>query len=75
MQTALDIMNGKVPPSKDMTIDTPMYATDTTVDIGVPLNKIEVGKVAFPDLPPGLSFPLLPEGLPFTITNDEAQGK
>ncbi len=75
MQTALDIMDGKVPPSKDMTIDTPMYATDTTIDIGVPLFKIAVGTVAFPDLPPGLSFPLLPEGLPFTITNEEAQGK
>ena len=75
MQTALDIMDGKAPPSKDMTIDTPMYSTDTTIDIGVPLTKIEVGKVAFPDLAPGLSFPLLPEGLPFTVTNDEAQGK
>lgn len=75
MQTALDIMDGKAPPSKDMTIDTPMYATDTSIDIGVPLKKIETGTVAFPDLPPGLSFPVLPEGLPFTITNDEAQGK
>ncbi len=75
MQTALDIMDGKPPASKDITLDTPMYATDTSIDIGVTLNKIEVGKVAFADLPPGLSFPLLPEGLPFTVTNDEAQGK
>ena len=75
MQTALDIMDGKAPPSKDMTIDTPMYATDTSIDIGVPLQKIETGKVAFANLPPGLSFPLLPEGLPFSVTTDEAQGK
>lgn len=75
MQTALDIMNGKVPPSKDMTIETPVYTTDTTIDVGTPLQKIVVGKVAFPDLPPGLTLPLLPDGLPFTITNDEALGK
>ncbi len=75
MQTALDIMDGKAPASKDMTLDTPIYGTDTTLDIGVTIHKIEVGVVAFPDLPPGLSFPLLPDGLPFTITNDEAQGK
>src|SRR5205085_6283412 len=54
MQTALDIMDGKVPPSKDMTIETPIYATDTTIDVGAPLQKIAVGTVAFPDVAPGL---------------------
>jgi len=75
MQTALDILDGKPPASKDMTIDTPVYVTDTSIDIGVPTFKIEEGKVAFPDLAPGLSFPTLPDGLSFTLTNDEAQGK
>jgi ribose transport system substrate-binding protein len=75
MQTALDLLDGKKIENKQIRIDPPVYVTDTSIDIGTKVNKIEEGVVAFPDLPPGLTFPALPPGLTVTVTTDEAQGK
>jgi ribose transport system substrate-binding protein len=72
LKAALEILQGKVVPLETH-LAPEIFATDTSIDIGVPITKIEIGKNAFPDLPPSLMWPAAPEE--FHITVDQALGK
>lgn len=76
MRLAVDVLDGHVPASKTVLVETPLLTTDPVdaayVGASKP-EKIEIGKTAFPDLPPGLSLPVTPDWV--QITPAEALGK
>lgn len=75
LRTAVAVLDGKAPPSKDILLDNPLL-TNAPVDgkylPGTTFQKLELGKSAFPDLPPGLSLPITPDWV--EITAAEAAG-
>jgi ribose transport system substrate-binding protein len=76
MRLAVDVLDGKAPGSKTVLVETPLLTTDPVdaayVGAAKP-ERIEVGKTAFADLPPGLSLPVTPDWV--EITPAEALGK
>ncbi len=76
LRLAVDVLEGKAPADKTVLVETPLLTTDP-VDAAyvgsVKPQQIELGKTAFPDLPPGLSLPVTPDWVQITPT--EALGK
>ncbi|MCL5070738.1 MAG: substrate-binding domain-containing protein, partial [Actinobacteria bacterium] len=70
LKTAVDILEGGNPP-KSVKLDPIFLATDTSIDIGVPLIKIEFDKTAFKDYPPGFIWPVFPADFPVQLTPEE----
>ncbi len=76
LRLAVEVLDGKAPASKTVLVETPLLTTDPVEAAYVGASKpekIEVGKTAFPDLPPGLSLPVTPDWV--QITPAEALGK
>jgi ribose transport system substrate-binding protein len=75
LRTAVAVLDGKAPASKDVLLDNPLL-TNAPVDgkylPGTKFQTLETGKNAFPDLPPGLSLPITPDWV--EITAAEAAG-
>lgn len=76
LRLAVDVLDGHKPPSTTMLVETPLLTTDP-VDAAytgsTKPEKIEIGRTAFPDDPPGLSLPVSPDWV--QITPAEALGK
>jgi ribose transport system substrate-binding protein len=70
-KTAIDVLNGKKP-AKHLVIDPMFLATDTSINVGVPLVKIEEGVTALRDMPYGFDWPVLPKDFPVQLTAQEA---
>jgi ribose transport system substrate-binding protein len=70
-KTAIDILNGGHP-VKHMLIDPLFLSTDTSIDVGVPVEKIEVGVNTWRDMPYGFDWPVLPRSFPVQLTAQEA---
>lgn len=71
LKTAIDILDGAAP-ENHILIDPMFLATDTTIDVGVPLVKIELGKTCWEDKPYGFDWPVLPADFPVQLTPEEA---
>jgi ribose transport system substrate-binding protein len=75
LKLAIDILDGHPPASKTVLADYPRLATDIVkgdFSPGVEIQKLEIGKNVFPDLPPGLVLPASPSWV--NITAEEAAG-
>ena len=75
MRTAVDVLDGKAPASKDILLDNPLLTNAPNAGKYLPGTKfqtLELGKNAFPDLAPGLSLPITPDWV--EITAAEAAG-
>ncbi len=75
IKLAVDILDGKKPASKVIQFESPRLVTDTlpaSYSPGAVLQKLELGKNAFPDQPPGLALPITPDWV--EITPKEAAG-
>jgi ribose transport system substrate-binding protein len=75
IKVAVDVLDGNPPPNKLIENDYPRLTTDiVTGDFspGAKFEKLELGKNAFPDLPPGLVLPASPSWV--EITPQEASG-
>jgi ribose transport system substrate-binding protein len=70
-KTAIDILKG-ANPQKHMLIDPLFLATDTSIDVGVPVEKIVVGTNCWRDMPNGFDWPVLPKDFPAQLTAQEA---
>jgi len=70
-KTAIDVLNGKRPVNH-LVIDPMFLATDTSINVGVPLVKIEEGVTALRDMPYGFDWPVLPKDFPVQLTAQEA---
>lgn len=73
MKMALDILEGKSNPSKEI-VYRPLlvYAMNPdTVDLGTPVNKVELGKNALEGFPPGFQIPDLADDVGVKITPEE----
>lgn len=77
VRIAVDVLDGKPPADKTTYSSTPYLTTKVMPLPGasgdVKLEKIELGKNAFPDLAPGLTLPFSPDWV--QITPQEASGK
>ncbi len=71
LKTAIDILDGGNP-EKHIKIDPLFLSTDTSIDVGVPLVKIELGVNCWEDMPYGFDWPVLPEDFPVQLTPQEA---
>ena len=71
LKAAIDILDGAAP-ENHILIDPMFLATDTTIDVGVPLVKIELGKTCWEDKPYGFDWPVLPADFPAQLTPEEA---
>jgi ribose transport system substrate-binding protein len=63
LKLAVSILDGKIPPQKHMFVGSPFLTTDPVPSKVFPdavIEKIEIGKNAFPDLAPGLCLPFSP---------------
>ena len=63
LKLAVAILDGKIPPEKHIFFRSPFLTTDPVPSKVVPdavMEKIEIGKSAFPDLAPGLCLPFSP---------------
>lgn len=75
IKLAVDILDGKKVDEKHVLLYGPMLSTDpapSELYPNVKIEKIELGKNAFPDLAPGLSLPITPDWV--EITPQEAAG-
>lgn len=75
MKLAVEILNGKTPHEKHILMTGPFLSTNPaplTLFSDVAMEKIEVNKNAFPNLPPGLALPFSPNWV--EITAQEAAG-
>jgi ribose transport system substrate-binding protein len=75
IKLAVDILDGKKPDSKSIQFESPRLTTDILkgdYTPGAVLKKLELGKDAFPDQPPGLTLPISPDWV--DITAKEAAG-
>jgi ribose transport system substrate-binding protein len=75
IKVAVDVLDGKTPPNKLIENDYPRLTTDVVTaefSPGTTLEKLEVGRNVFPDLPPGLVLPASPSWI--DITPEEASG-
>jgi ribose transport system substrate-binding protein len=75
LRLAVDILDGKVPDAKQVFVNGAFLTTDPITSDAYPdarFEKIEIGKNAFPDLPPGLTLPISPDWL--SISAKEAAG-
>ena len=75
MKLAVEILDGKPPAEKQIKLHNAFLTTDPQPSELFPdtkMDKIEIGKNAFPDSPPGLFLPVSPDWL--TITPAEASG-
>jgi ribose transport system substrate-binding protein len=75
LKLAVDILDGKAPASKSIQFESPRLTTDllhADYSPGARLEKLEIGKNAFPDQPPGLTLPISPDWV--QITPKEAAG-
>jgi ribose transport system substrate-binding protein len=75
IKLAVDILDGKKVEEKHVLLYGPMLSTDPSPSElypNVKIEKIELGKNAFPDLAPGLSLPITPDWV--EITPQEAAG-
>ena len=75
MKLAVEILDGKKPPERQIKLHNAFLTTDPQPSELFPdtkMDKIEIGKNAFPDSPPGLFLPVSPDWL--TITPAEASG-
>lgn len=70
-KTAIDILKG-ANPAKHMLVDPLFLATDTSIDVGVPVEKIAVGVNCWRDMPYGFDWPVLPKDFPVQLTATEA---
>lgn len=74
METAYKVFHGQ-PVDKQQYWGITYYATDNTIDVGVPTEKLELGKNAFPDKPasytPSFNWP----GATLQISEAEAYGQ
>ncbi len=69
LKLAVDILDGKKPPEKHILLRDAFLTTDPDPSTAFPdavMQKIETGKSAFPDLPPGLFLPVSPSWVTFT---------
>ncbi len=55
-----------------MLVDPLFLATDTSIDVGVPVEKIALGVNALRDMPYGFDWPVLPKDFPVQLTAKEA---
>jgi ribose transport system substrate-binding protein len=75
LKLAVDILDGKKVEDKHVFVYGPFLSTDpqpSKLFPNVTMQKIEIGKNAFPDLAPGLSLPITPDWV--EITAKEAAG-
>ena len=75
IKLAVDVLDGNPPASKSVLADYPRLTTDIVsgdFSPGVDIQKLEIGKNVFPDLPPGLVLPASPSWV--NITAEEAAG-
>ena len=75
IKLAVSILDGKKPASKVIQFESPRLTTDllkADYSPGAVLQKLEIGKNAFPDQPPGLALPVSPDWV--EITPKEATG-
>jgi ribose transport system substrate-binding protein len=75
LKLAVEILDGKKPAEKHVLLRNAFLTTDPQPSELFPdatMTKIEVGKNAFPDMPPGLFLPVSPDWL--EITPNEASG-
>ena len=75
IKLAVEILDGKKPASKIIQFESPRLTTDVLkadYSKGAELQKLEIGKNAFPDQPPGLALPISPDWV--EITAKEAAG-
>jgi ribose transport system substrate-binding protein len=75
LKVAVDVLDGHPPANKLMENDYPRITTDIVqadFSPGAVFEKLELGKNAFPDLPPGLVLPASPSWV--NITPQEASG-
>ena len=75
MRTAVAVLDGKAPASKDILLDNPLLTNAPNAGkylAGTKFQTLELGKNAFPDLAPGLSLPITPDWV--EITAAEAAG-
>ncbi len=70
-KTAIDILKGGNP-EKHLLIDPLFLATDTSFNVGVPVEKIAVGVNTWRDMPYGFDWPVLPKNFPVQLTAKEA---
>ena len=76
LRMAVDILDGKPKPPKLIQLESPRLTTDVLpgdYTKGAKLEKIVIGKNAFPDQPPGLALPVSPGWV--DITPQEVAGK
>ena len=75
LKLAVQILDGKPPAEKRILLRNAFLTTDPAPSKLFPdavMNKIEIGKNAYPDMPPGLFLPVSPDWL--EITPKEASG-
>jgi ribose transport system substrate-binding protein len=75
VKLAVEILDGKIPHEKRILVTGPFLTTNTAPSIlfsGAVMEKIEVNKNAFPNLPPSLALPFSPSWV--KITAHEAAG-
>jgi ribose transport system substrate-binding protein len=75
LKLAVDILDGKKVTEKHIYVHGPFLSTDpqpSKLYPDVKMEKVEVGKNAFPDLAPGLALPITPDWV--TISAQEAAG-
>ena len=76
LKLAVSILDGDKPADRQIYLTWPFPTTDTTplpMFPDIKLEKIAVGKNAFPDLPPGMFLPVSPDWT--VITPEEATGR
>jgi len=72
LKMALDLLEGTKDWSKGelIIIPTIYWATDTTIDCGVPLEKLEMGVNVFEDVPPGFMMPTVHPEVGVIVPNE-----
>jgi ribose transport system substrate-binding protein len=70
LKTAVDIIEGGNPPNH-IVVDPTFAATDTSIDVGVPVEKIEIGKTCWREYPFGFDWPVLLSDFPAQVTPEE----
>jgi len=74
METAYKVFHGQ-PVERLQGWDNRYYATDTSIDVGVPFEKLEIGKNAFPDKPATFTPAYNWQAATLQLSEEEAYGK
>jgi ribose transport system substrate-binding protein len=60
IKEAVDILDGKAPASKEIVVPSPCFVTNNVQPNGASCEQVQLGKNAYPNLPPGMTLPVSP---------------